>query len=429
MLYFDKLLMFLKLTFRYIGALIKDKCKSSEEDEEINRFIIKLQLNDIIDKHSFKIKMFFTLLVLILLYIVYSHLTLIENDEVAYQTLKGVVGWTILAIISLFIIIFWPAYYIMIARMFMWFVLICLANMSTAFHEFAIHEYWLPWLSFWYLMVIIAPNYWKSNCLIFISCFIYFVIWVYLKYGEITVRFKLTTYATIFYFIMASLLLNSKMNQLWSAILKSEKLAVEMKKILTIFPNGVLIHSGLTDNVQKQVIFSNQQFMNQIVGIDKKIKEFESIEVNVQKHSVDSVLVSMSLKSLLLQHQRKVIKEEIIHQDKVVIKWRINEGDTNELLEEDKLANEESIERIFNIKTMKVEWEDKPCFMHVFVDTTNIVKLEEANNNIRCQKIMFTSASHEFRTPLNAITNSYNLISSNFCEISNEITRNWDNWK
>jgi len=48
--------------------------------------------------------------------------------------------------------------------------------------------------------------------------------------------------------------------------------------------------------------------------------------------------------------------------------------------------------------------------MHVFIDTTDILKLEEAKNNIRCQKIMFASASHEFRTPLNAIVNSLSFI-------------------
>ena len=63
---------------------------------------------------------------------------------------------------------------------------------------------------------------------------------------------------------------------------------------------------------------------------------------------------------------------------------------------------------------MRVNWEGKPSFMHVFIDTTDIVKLEEANNNIRCQKIMFASASHEFRTPLNAIMNSYRFIEDTF---------------
>ena len=48
--------------------------------------------------------------------------------------------------------------------------------------------------------------------------------------------------------------------------------------------------------------------------------------------------------------------------------------------------------------------------MHVLIDTTNITQLEEAKNNIKCQQIMFASASHEFRTPLNAILNIFDLI-------------------
>ena len=59
---------------------------------------------------------------------------------------------------------------------------------------------------------------------------------------------------------------------------------------------------------------------------------------------------------------------------------------------EDNEDNE--VRQSFNIKTLKVNWEgNKNSFMHVFIDTTDIVKLEEANNNIRCQKIMFASES------------------------------------
>ena len=65
----------------------------------------------------------------------------------------------------------------------------------------------------------------------------------------------------------------------------------------------------------------------------------------------------------------------------------------------------------FVVKTIKINWEDNPnSFMHVFVNITSIVQLEEAKNSIKCQKIMFTSASHEFRTPLNAILNSLDFV-------------------
>ena len=75
--------------------------------------------------------------------------------------------------------------------------------------------------------------------------------------------------------------------------------------------------------------------------------------------------------------------------------------------------DDNSTQKIFSVKSMKVQWDDIQCFMHVFIDTTDLIKLEEARNNIRCQKIMFANASHEFRTPLNAITNSFQIISLN----------------
>ena len=76
----------------------------------------------------------------------------------------------------------------------------------------------------------------------------------------------------------------------------------------------------------------------------------------------------------------------------------------------------------FTIKTMKVSWEGKSdCLMHVFIDNTDIVKLEEANNSIRCQKIMFASASHEFRTPLNAIINSYQFMDSSIHSLCHDL--------
>lgn len=187
--------------------------------------------------------------------------------------------------------------------------------------------------------------------------------------------------------------------------MKNEKLVNETKKLLTIFPNGVIIHSGFTAN-KFQTVFSNEQFKNQILGIHRQLSLFESIEINFEQ-SEDDVgnSISMNLKKLLKRHQHKIRGNEIVHQDKVKIVCHPSDSALT-----DNNRDDAAVERIFNIKSMKVEWDDKPCFMHVFVDTTDIVKLEEANNNIRCQKIMFTSASHEFRTPLNAITNSLKLI-------------------
>jgi signal transduction histidine kinase len=91
------------------------------------------------------------------------------------------------------------------------------------------------------------------------------------------------------------------------------------------------------------------------------------------------------------------------------------------LLDSDSEEQSEVVEKIFNVKSMQVEWQGRPSFMHVFIDNTDIVRLEEATNNIKCQKIMFASVSHEFRTPLNAIMNSYNFIEDSFKKLQDKI--------
>ena len=62
--------------------------------------------------------------------------------------------------------------------------------------------------------------------------------------------------------------------------------------------------------------------------------------------------------------------------------------------------------------------------MHVFIDTTDILRLQEANQKIKLQRIMFASASHEFRTPLNAIINSFKFISVSFKDLVQNLTQN-----
>jgi len=76
------------------------------------------------------------------------------------------------------------------------------------------------------------------------------------------------------------------------------------------------------------------------------------------------------------------------------------------------------------MKTMKVTWDNDPnALMHIFIDSTNVRKLEEERAKNHCQKIMFASVSHEFRTPLNSFENSLDLIS--VC--LNKMTMEWVN--
>ena len=70
----------------------------------------------------------------------------------------------------------------------------------------------------------------------------------------------------------------------------------------------------------------------------------------------------------------------------------------------------------YNLKSVKVRWNNNDSYLHVFINTTQIKKLEEERANTKCQQFMFASLSHDMRTPLNAITNSLQLISITFDE-------------
>jgi signal transduction histidine kinase len=76
----------------------------------------------------------------------------------------------------------------------------------------------------------------------------------------------------------------------------------------------------------------------------------------------------------------------------------------------------------YTVKTIKVNWEEnKNAYLHVFINTTSISKLEEEKAKNKCMQIMFSSVSHEFRTPLNAFTNSLALIEMNVDKVKTQI--------
>ena len=269
-------------------------------------FITKIQLKEVMETYSVHIKTFFVMFILILLFIIYSHSNMNQDDELTYIVYRQCWGWVFISIISLMILSFSPTYYVMIARMLLAFVIIGMADISASLPEYGVHEYSLPWLSFGYIMIIISPNFWKSNWFIFTLCFIYFALRIYFKYGYMPEKFMLTLYACIFYFVTAAVLLNSKLKRLWTAILKSEKLVEEMKKLLTIFPNGVIIHSGYS-NESWTTVFSNKQFQSQILGLKTELSLFDSIEIKFRKSGkINENLISTSLKKLLKNHQKRI---------------------------------------------------------------------------------------------------------------------------
>ena len=80
------------------------------------------------------------------------------------------------------------------------------------------------------------------------------------------------------------------------------------------------------------------------------------------------------------------------------------------------------VNKYYNVKSLKVDWENnKNSYIHVFINTTDVKKFEFQKAKNDCLQIMFSSITHEFRTPINAFSNSMSLIEINYCNLINEI--------
>jgi len=76
----------------------------------------------------------------------------------------------------------------------------------------------------------------------------------------------------------------------------------------------------------------------------------------------------------------------------------------------------EVINKDFIVKTSRIQIDDiqnkKHIFLQMFIDTTQIKMLEEAKAQSNYQRTMLANVSHEFRTPLNAMNMSLELLKS-----------------
>ena len=242
------------------------------------------------------------------------------------------------------------------------------------YENITIYEYVFPAITFIFYLAVISPTRWKSNLLILIASFVYFGIRLYTTNGFVTVTFVGSMWGTWFYYFMASITLNRKVKDLYASIQKWERLIEEQKRILTFFPDCVIIQNNI-DESKWETIFTNNEFDSQIIKIRNRICELEDVKVSFSKSEIDeSDIVVTSLKATWTTSTNSPWYETV-NQQKVTIWWKEFNEVGRQLNES---GDENLIQKLFSVKSMKVNWEDKNWFMHVFTDTTDIVKLEEA---------------------------------------------------
>ena len=181
-----------------------------------------------------------------------------------------------------------------------------------------------------------------------------------------------------------------------------------IKIILKCFPEVVIIQEANDKTAHPVIKFANDAAKLELLTYpDPEESSISDNKISLKITNLDDNLESNeedkddSLTSILSKEIEKAwnTEGEIIKQLKVIkvrnIEWE-----------------EES--KYFMLKTLKVNWENsKDAFMHVFINTTHFKKLEKAKATNECLRVMFSSISHEFRTPINAFSNALSLLEMN----------------
>lgn len=196
-------------------------------------------------------------------------------------------------------------------------------------------------------------------------------------------------------------------------IQRNRKLIKTIKNILEVFPEAVLIQS-LDDQSKSFVLsFINNTGTNNIVDyespLDRPIDDdklklvIKSVQTSSKSDAANSqgCLHRNATLSSVLEYHQSLISEA---HSEVVSAIEVSSGQAG--------GHDENTH--FSLKTVRVSWQDfKNSFMHVFINMTHVKKYESEKLTNELLQKMFSSVSHEFRTPLNAFTNALNALETN----------------
>ena len=201
--------------------MLKDFLELNPKDEEFNEYIYNIKIKEFIEKYIIPIKLFLWALFLLILGIMWIHAFSANIKNFSYDFIKSLAIFECLVVISFCILSLWPQKFYIIPQMLMFHTAITMFDICLHSEKLYVYEFVMPWMSFIYLMDIIIPIQWKSNCSILIIGMAYFAYNLYQRDGVLSENFIGSMIGTSFYFIAGSLTLNRKVKYLYAAIRKS----------------------------------------------------------------------------------------------------------------------------------------------------------------------------------------------------------------
>ena len=269
--------------------------------------------------------------------------------------------------------------------------------------------------------------HWKRQVLLLYFMFTVFIILLNVYYDKISIILYMGIFLMWTLYLVIWIFISFKLKELIVMVKTNKDLIHTIQTILQVFPEGVIIRS--LDETSKQTVL---RFANNIakkdlapeVGqgeqlVDLKIKVVDSHNLSLDNDSHRSIYLND-----LLSKQEKIIGFEGEDWIEQMIKVRKTVDQIQDNFRRNFESEDEKEDMYFNVKSIKVSWDNNiESFMHVFVNTTEVKKLEQERANRQYQHMMFASLSHELRTPLNAFSNSLSIISITCNEMKKKLER------
>ena len=166
-----------------------------------------------------------------------------------------------------------------------------------------------------YNVSAIVPTHFYTNLIYLILGFTYYILNVYATYGSFPVNLTMLAVITWKHFFFNCYYLDMTIRRLHTLILVNQKMSQEMKMLLEIFPESVLI--SRKDSENKRQAWSNQNFRQSFYDIQHNIQKLDKIKVKINDYNneIDS------LYDFIQKQEHKANNEESYKQHDIQIEF------------------------------------------------------------------------------------------------------------
>ena len=241
---------------------------------------------------------------------------------------------------------------------------------------------------------------------------------MHIKFGFMNYIFYLGVASASIFFPFIGVILSKIVLSFMDLLHQNKELVLTIQHILHIFPEAVLIQTKEKSDELK-LKFINQtaqvEILDHVKQTDSKIEDILNIFVRESNFNSEDGTWTIDDQTNLLKLR------DVLDRHRALLDENITPTTSIEVIGDESLASEV---QFYDLKTIKVKWEScDDSLMHVLLNTTQVKKYEKEKALNKCLQLMFSSVSHEFRTPLNAFSNALNLIELNIESLMEAIKR------